>query len=55
MERDKARKPIYIWLSTFDQLKEISDDTGKPMTELLDEAIRALREQYPKAPARRSL
>lgn len=57
MERDKARKLIYIWSSSFDALKELSEDTGKPMTELVDEAVVLLRERYPKpdSAARRSL
>ena len=48
MQRDKARKLIYIWSSSFDALKELSEDTGKPMTELVDEAVVLLRERYPK-------
>jgi hypothetical protein len=57
MERDKARKLIYIWSSSFDALKELSEDTGKPMTELVDEAVALLRERYPKpdSAVRRSL
>jgi hypothetical protein len=57
MERDKARKLIYLWSSTFEALKELSEDTGKPMTELVDESVALLRERYPKADsaARRSL
>ena len=54
---DKARKLLYLWASTFERLKAISDATGKPMTELVDEAIDLLSERYPLADAatRRSL
>jgi predicted NBD/HSP70 family sugar kinase len=43
---DKARKPTYIWLSTFEVLKEINQRTNKPMTALLDEAVALLAQRY---------
>jgi hypothetical protein len=43
---DKARKPTYIWLSTFEVLKDINQRTNKPMTALLDEAVALLAQRY---------
>jgi hypothetical protein len=43
---DKARKPTYIWLSTFEVLKALNEQTNKPMTALLDEAVMLLAKQY---------
>jgi len=45
---DKARKPTYVWLSTFEVLKEINQRTNKPMTALLDEAVALLAQKYRK-------
>jgi hypothetical protein len=45
---DKARKPTYIWLSTFEVLKDLNQRTHKPMTELIDEAIMLLAQKYPR-------
>lgn len=45
---DKARKPTYVWLSTFEILKEINQRTNKPMTALLDEAVALLAQKYRK-------
>ena len=46
MEPDKSRKLIYIWASSFEQLKALSDETGRPMTELFDEAVSVLVARY---------
>ena len=46
MEPDKSRKLIYIWASSFEQLKAISDAAGKPMTEIFDEAVRLVATRY---------
>ena len=46
MEPDKSRKLIYIWASSFEQLKALSDETGRPMTELFDEAVRLIVARY---------
>jgi hypothetical protein len=43
---DKARKPTYIWLSTFETLKALNEQTHKPMTALLDEAVMLLAQKY---------
>jgi Ribbon-helix-helix domain len=43
---DKARKPTYIWSSTFEVLKDLNQQTHKPMTELLDEAVMLLAKKY---------
>jgi Ribbon-helix-helix domain len=43
---DKARKPTYIWLSTFEALKQLNQQTHRPMTELLDEAVMLLAQKY---------
>jgi Ribbon-helix-helix domain len=43
---DKARKPTYVWSSTFELLKALNQHTHKPMTELLDEAITLLAQKY---------
>jgi hypothetical protein len=47
-----ARTPINIWSTTFEKLKELSDTTKKPMTQLIDEAIDLLSEQYAQAATR---
>jgi hypothetical protein len=48
--RDKSRKLIYIWASTFERLKAMSDATRKPMTELCNEAVSLLAARYPVEP-----
>jgi predicted DNA-binding protein len=44
----KSRVSTYIWLTSFERLKSISETTGKPMIALMDEAIELLAQKYPR-------
>jgi hypothetical protein len=44
----KSRVSTYVWLTSFERLKSISEATGKPMIALMDEAIELLAQKYPR-------
>ncbi len=43
------RTAINVWGTTFEKLKDLSERTKKPMTELLDEAVDLLIAHYTQA------
>jgi hypothetical protein len=42
---DKARKLVSVWAITANQLRQLSDSTGKTQVELMHEAIQLLEDK----------
>ena len=50
-----SRTATTVWTTTYDKLKELSETTKKPMTQLIDEAVDLLVEHYSQASHKESL